>query len=79
MEKGIEHLFHIEFNIEDGLVIDHLSAQEESDRRRTGSQKDDETPRSETSFNQIEESARSSSSTKLEPRNNKSKNKGNIS
>jgi hypothetical protein len=28
LEKGIEHLFHIDFNEEDGLVIDQLSSAE---------------------------------------------------
>ena len=54
LETGIEHLFHIEFSSEDGLVLDQLSPPQ-NNTSRTGSYLQE----SGRSSNHTEESARS--------------------
>jgi|LauGreDrversion4_2_1035121.scaffolds.fasta_scaffold1923295_2 hypothetical protein len=68
LEKGIEHLFHIEFSSEDGLVIDHLSAPQNNTCRS------EESSVQESNRNGTELSSRSTKSD--QKRSNK---RGNIS
>ncbi len=73
LERGIEHLFHIDFSSEDGLVIDQLSLPQ-GDSSRSGG--DSLIQNSQRSSNNIMDSRRSTKSDKNGKRQSK---EGNIS